>query len=79
MRGNSIRLKSELLISLLLMRYPYLLKYGMVACSLEQEAPNKYLISNLQTMSKAQNYTAFLHSSALGYHHTTQGTCIQLP
>jgi hypothetical protein len=33
-------------------------------------APNKYLISNLQTMSKAQNYTAFLHSSALesSYH-----------
>jgi hypothetical protein len=58
------------------MRYPYLLKYGMVACSLEQSpAPNKYLISNLQTMSKAQNYTAFLHSSALEYHHTTQGTC----
>jgi hypothetical protein len=57
--GNSIRLKSELLISLLLMRYPYLLKYGMVACFGTSPAPNKYLISNLQTMSKAQNYISF--------------------
>jgi hypothetical protein len=57
------------------MRYPYLLKYGMVACSLEQSPAQTSTFSNLQTMSKAQNYTAFLHSSALEYHHTTQGTC----
>jgi hypothetical protein len=79
--GNSIRLKSELLDFIVTdaLSISFKIWNGSLLFGTRSPAPNKYLISNLQTMSKAQNYTAFLHSSALEYHHTTQGTCIQLP